>query len=51
MKTDTLSIFVFDATLIQSTPWKQVKQNYMALKRYDYSHDELRNTDFSIDFP
>ena len=48
---EKMSIFVFDAKLVDSTPWTQVRQNYMVLKRYDYSIDELRNCNFSIDYP
>lgn len=48
---EVFTVFVFDAEVLETTPWEQVKQNYMVLKRYDYSLDELRNTDFSIDFP
>ena len=48
---EVFTVFVFDAALVDSTPWEQVVQNYMVLKRIDYNLDELRNTDFSIDFP
>ncbi|AEV99148.1 hypothetical protein A4D02_11320 [Niastella koreensis] len=46
-----LSIFVFEAERLHyDTSWAQIRQNYQVLKRYDYTADELRNTNFSIDF-
>lgn len=46
-----MSLFVFDAQLVDTTPWSQVRQNYQVLKRIDYTVDELNNTNLSIDFP
>jgi hypothetical protein len=48
-----LSIFIFDAEQLQNgtISWSQIRQNYQVLKRFDYSIEELRNTNFSIDFP
>lgn len=47
-----LSIFVFDAEKLRyDTSWSQIRRNYQVLKRFDYSIDELRNTNFSVDFP
>lgn len=48
-----LSIFVFDAEQLQDSnvSWSQIRQNYQVLKRFDYTIDELRNTNFSVDFP
>jgi hypothetical protein len=47
----TLSIFVFDAEKLRyDSSWAQIRQNYQVLKRFDYTVDELRNTNFSIDF-
>lgn len=47
---DTLIIFVFDAAEVQAN-WDQVRLQYKVLKRFDYSIHELKNTNFSIDFP
>jgi hypothetical protein len=49
-KTGIISIFLFDAAEVQAD-WAQVRQQYKVLKRFDYSVDELRNTNFSIDYP
>jgi hypothetical protein len=44
-----MSIFLFDAALIEDTPWSVVRQNYMVYKRLDFTLDELRSMDFIID--
>jgi hypothetical protein len=41
-----LSIFVFDAQLVESTPWSQVRQNYLVQKRWDLSQDDLDNNNY-----
>lgn len=46
-----MSLFVFDAELLDTTSWSQIRQNYQVLRRMDYTLDELKNTHFSIDFP
>jgi hypothetical protein len=48
---DTLCIFVVDAALVASVGWDQVRRNNLVLKRFDYSTHELKNTNFSIDYP
>jgi hypothetical protein len=48
---EKMSIFVFDAELLETTSWRQVRQNYQVLKRYDYTLDELRSIDFKIVYP
>jgi hypothetical protein len=48
---DTLMIFIFDATTIESTPWDTVKSKYMILKRYDLSYDDLVRMNWTITYP
>ena len=47
---EKLSVFIFDAALVDSTPWSQVRQNYMVLKRLDYTLDELRERKFELEY-
>lgn len=47
---EKLSVFIFDAAVIESTPWSQVRQNYMVLKRLDYTLDELRDRKFELEY-
>lgn len=45
-----MSIFLFDAQVVKSTPWSVVRQNYLVYKRLDFTLDELRSMDFKIEF-
>jgi hypothetical protein len=47
---EKLSVFIFDAALVDSTPWSQVRQNYLVLKRLDYTLDELRDRKFELEY-
>jgi hypothetical protein len=48
---DTLSIFIFDAHLIDNTPWDTVKSKYLILKRYDLSYDDLVRMNWTVIYP
>lgn len=48
---DTIMFFVFDANVIENTNWEVVKNNYMILKRYDFSLNDLKNRNFVITYP
>ncbi len=48
---DTLMVYVFDAMIIESTPWETVKSNYLVLKRYDLSLQDLKNNNWKIIYP
>lgn len=48
---DTLMIFIFDAQIIESTPWDIVKANYLVLKRYDLSLEDLQEMNWTITYP
>jgi FPC/CPF motif-containing protein YcgG len=45
-----ISLFIFDAELVDATPWNQVRQNYQVLKRMDLTAEEIDNAHYSIDF-
>lgn len=44
-------IYVFDAQILETTPWDSVQLNNMYLKRYDLSLQDLKNSDFIITYP
>ena len=46
-----LSIFFFDANIIENTPWEIVKQNRLFLKRIDLTTAELNNFNWNIAYP
>jgi hypothetical protein len=50
-KVDTLSVYIFDAQVLETTPWDTVKANYLVLKRYDLSLDDLNRLNWIITYP
>jgi hypothetical protein len=48
---DTFMILVFDALVLETTPWDTVKAKYLVLKRYDLSLDDLKNMNWTISYP
>jgi hypothetical protein len=48
---DTISVFIFDAQVLESTPWDTVKAKYLILKRYDLSLDDLINMNWILTYP
>jgi len=48
---DILMVYVFDAMVIESTPWETVKSNYLVVKRYDLSLQDLQNNNWKIIYP
>ncbi|THU34989.1 hypothetical protein FAM09_23675 [Niastella caeni] len=51
LHSDTLVLFVFDASVLESNSWETVKQNDWVLKRYLFSLSDLKNKNFTIDYP
>jgi hypothetical protein len=47
---EKLSVFIFDAAMVDTTPWPEVRQNYLVLKRLDYTLDELRERNFELEY-
>ena len=48
---DTLMVYVFDANVLETTPWETVISDNLILKRYDLSLDDLKNMDWTINYP
>ena len=48
---EKLILFVFDAKLIDTVPWPQIKRNYQILKRYEYTLEELKAFNFELVYP
>lgn len=51
LPSDTLILFIFDAEVLETTPWDTIQANYMILKRYDLSYDDLVRLDWTITYP
>ncbi|MCK9617890.1 MAG: hypothetical protein M0R21_08655 [Lentimicrobiaceae bacterium] len=50
-KVDTISVFIFDAHVLETAPWDTVKANYLVLKRYDLSLQDLQIMNWTITYP
>jgi hypothetical protein len=46
-----LHIFIFNASLVDNTPWDTVKKNNMILNRYDLGLDDLKVMNWVITYP
>lgn len=44
-------IFIFDADVIESTPWATIKQNRLFLKRFDLTKTQLDSCNWIITYP
>ena len=48
---ETLMVFIFDAYTLEHTPWDTVVANYMVLKRYDLSLNDLNKLKWHVTYP
>ena len=48
---DTMSVFIFDSEILENIEWKEIRDNYMILKRYDLSLEDLQKLDFTLYYP
>lgn len=46
-----ISYFLFDSLVLATIPWDTVMENYMIVKRYDLSSEDLVETNWSITYP
>jgi hypothetical protein len=46
-----LHVFIFNASIVDNTPWETVKKNYMILKRFDLSLHDLDSLNWTITYP
>ena len=49
--TDTIFVYVFDAAVVENTPWEVVTRDYLVLKRYDLTLENLQRLDWKITYP
>jgi hypothetical protein len=43
--------YVFDNNVFNSVPWDTIKKNYMVLKRYDLTLQDLQSKNWTITYP
>lgn len=48
---DTMMVYVFDAKVLEGNTWETVKENYLVLKRYDLSLQDLESMNWTITYP
>ena len=50
-KSDTVSFYVFDAAVLETTQWGKVKNDYLVLQRYDLNLENLINLNWTLSYP
>jgi hypothetical protein len=48
---DTLSLFIFHTDTLNKYSWETIRDDYLILKRYDLSLEDLQASDFTITYP
>ena len=48
---DTLFLFIFDANVIERTPWDIVARDYLVLRRYDLTLEDLQRLNWQVTYP
>lgn len=48
---DTLSIYFFDADIVDNYSWETIREEYKILKRYDLSIEDIQLLDYEIPYP
>jgi hypothetical protein len=51
VRDDTIMVYVFDADVLENTPWDTVKAKYLVLERYDLSLEDLERLNWTITYP
>src|ERR1700694_1230561 len=48
---NTLEVFIYDVSVVKTTPWDSVVAKYLILKRYDLTVDSLKKLNGVITYP
>ena len=48
---DKLMVFVFEASVLENTPWETVINDYMVLERYDLTLQDLIDMNWTLTYP
>jgi len=46
-----INLYIFDATVVENTPWETVAKDYLVLKRYELSLADLQRLDWQVTYP
>lgn len=50
-KSEVMTILLFDKAVVENTPWKTIREDYMVLKRYEYTLKQLDSLNWTITYP
>jgi len=51
LPSDTLSVYFIDGSTFENEEWEVIKGNYLIIKRYDLSIEDLEKSNFIISYP
>ncbi len=51
IKSDTISIYIFHTDTLNRYSWKKICEDYLVLKRYDLSLEDLKTLKFKVPYP
>ena len=51
LPSDTLSVFIVDQTVVFLEGWESIKEDYLVLKRYDLSIQDLETLNYQLTYP
>ncbi len=51
IKSDTISIYIFHTDTLNKYLWKEICEDYLVLKRYDLSLEDLKKLNFKVPHP
>jgi hypothetical protein len=49
--TGVLTIFLFDKAVVDTVPWKTIREDYLVAKRYEYTLKQLDSLNWTITYP
>jgi len=48
---DTNFVYIFDAAVVENTSWEVIARDYLVLKRYDLTLEDLQRLNWKITYP
>ena len=46
-----IMVFIYDANVVENTPWKEVVSNNLYIKRYDLNYSDLESMGWEVNYP
>jgi hypothetical protein len=50
-KSGVMTIFLFDKAIVDTVPWKTIREDYLVAKRYEYTLKQLDSLNWTITYP